>query len=88
MYDTSITQILLLLIPYLMLILLFSYVVFLLYSQIGHLIYELTSGYELSTSKPSEQDLAIMKYAEIREVLKFIFYNEERVVPSIEEVSD
>ncbi len=53
---------------------------------VGHLIYEMSSGYELSTSKPSERELAAMKYSELREVLRFIFYNEERQVPSIEEV--
>ena len=53
---------------------------------LGHLIFELSSGRELSTPEPSERDLILIKSEEVKELLKFIFSSRRNAIPTIEEV--
>lgn len=65
----------------------YAYMYIMLFVFVGHLIFELSSGRELSTALPSDADISSIPHETIQEVLNFIFHNESRQLPSIEEVS-
>lgn len=52
---------------------------------VGHLLFELGSGKELSNPAPIESDYKNIKNQQVVEVLQFIF--ESRIPPTINEVS-
>lgn len=53
---------------------------------VGHLLYEVGSGRELTVGCPTEDDLASVRHPSVADVLRFIFYNESGEMPSISEV--
>ncbi|XP_076310859.1 slowpoke binding protein isoform X2 [Tachypleus tridentatus] len=54
----------------------------------GHLLFEMTSGYTLSTAHPSVKHYSdISSFPEVVKVLKFIFEQEQYRYPSIQEIS-
>ncbi len=46
---------------------------FLSYNSIGHVIYEMSSGYVLSGVVPTEEEYERVEYDEVKELLHFIF---------------
>ncbi len=48
---------------------------FLSYNSIGHVIYEMSSGYILRGVVPTEEEYERVEYDEVKELLQFIFYN-------------
>ena len=53
---------------------------------LGHLLFELSSGRELSVSRPSDTDLSRIRYDPVVEVLRFIFNNNTGEIPELNEV--
>ncbi|XP_059157582.1 probable inactive serine/threonine-protein kinase slob2 [Physella acuta] len=52
----------------------------------GHLLFEISFGYELSTSHPQPQHLVTQKEPSVIEILNFIFENESKKYPTIREI--
>ena len=54
--------------------------------SLGHLLYEMASGRELSVSRPSDTDLQRVKQSQVLEVLRFIFDGDKDSMPSLQQV--
>ncbi|KAJ8301213.1 hypothetical protein KUTeg_020200 [Tegillarca granosa] len=54
----------------------------------GHLVFEMCTGYELNSAHPEPSHLATCKNTEVVKLLNFIFENEEKQYPTIQEICE
>jgi PX domain-containing protein kinase-like protein len=55
-------------------------------AMFGHLLYELSSGRELTSPAPNEEDYDNIRLPQVVQVIKFIFQNESGRIPSIADI--